>query len=264
METKERGLSPAAIVAVLFGLLTIGAGGKALFGNVPVENAVPFVLWFNFIAGFAYVAAGFGLFWRQSWAVRLSIAIFVMTVLVTLAFFSPHGFWRRLRVADRRRDQPARWSGPSFSLLRCVHLRGFAKLRMIGMFDRSPPYQGEKAMLCPLPHGLAARKPLRTYRRDPERRERGDNSACASSAMGLAPCFGSLVAVAFPVAMSILQFGDLERMLFHSVLLTVAQMWVGDLSNQIWQDGVRPSARSSRLPLSRSGARSGDCRGRCR
>ncbi|WP_246040416.1 hypothetical protein [Roseovarius arcticus] len=75
---------------VLFGLLTILAGGRALFGGADaraaVGNAVPFVLWFNFLAGFAYVGAGAGLFFRRSWAVRLSIGILVATILVMIAF----------------------------------------------------------------------------------------------------------------------------------------------------------------------------------
>lgn len=42
------------------------------------------------------------------------------------------------------------------------------------------------------------------------------------------PYFGSLVAVIFPLVMSILQFGDLQRTLLLAALLTVAQMWVAN------------------------------------
>lgn len=90
MDNRRWGLIIAAAVAVLFGLLTIFAGGRALFGGIEaraaVGDAVPFVLWFNFFAGFAYVAAGVGLFLRRPWAVRLSIAILVATILVMIAF----------------------------------------------------------------------------------------------------------------------------------------------------------------------------------
>ena len=90
MQRKSWGLIIAAIVAVLFGLLTIGSGGRALFGGAEaraaVGDAVPFVLWFNFLAGFAYVTAGVGLFLRRSWAVRLSMAILFATILVMVAF----------------------------------------------------------------------------------------------------------------------------------------------------------------------------------
>jgi hypothetical protein len=90
MAERRWGVIIAAGVATLFGLLTIMAGGRALFGGVEaraaVGDAVPFVLWFNFLAGFFYVLAGVGLFARQSWAARLSIAIFFATILVLIAF----------------------------------------------------------------------------------------------------------------------------------------------------------------------------------
>ncbi len=90
MKNRRWGLIIAAVVATLFGLLTIFAGGRALFGGVEaraaVGDAVPFVLWFNFLAGFFYIVAGVGLFARRNWAVRLSIAILVATILVMVAF----------------------------------------------------------------------------------------------------------------------------------------------------------------------------------
>lgn len=49
-------------------------------------NAVDFVLWFNFGAGFAYVLAGIGLLMRYRWAVVLSIVIAATTVVVFFAF----------------------------------------------------------------------------------------------------------------------------------------------------------------------------------
>ncbi len=90
MDNKRWSLIIVATVAVLFGLLTVLSGGRALFGSAEaraaVGDAVPFVLWFNFVVGFAYVAAGVGLFLRRPWAVRLSIAILFATVLVMVAF----------------------------------------------------------------------------------------------------------------------------------------------------------------------------------
>lgn len=84
------GMRIAAGVAVLFGLLTIVSGGRALFGGpearAAVGDAVPFVLWFNTLAGFAYVVAGGGLFARQGWAVWLSAAILMATLAVFAAF----------------------------------------------------------------------------------------------------------------------------------------------------------------------------------
>ena len=79
-----------ALIAIIFGIVTIIVGGKTLFGGAEVRaaagNIVPFVLWFNFVAGFAYVIAGFGLFWWKRWAAQLSAAIAVSTMAVFIAF----------------------------------------------------------------------------------------------------------------------------------------------------------------------------------
>ncbi len=79
-----------ALVAVGFGLLTIKEGGATLLGNeaalAAAGNYVPFVLWFNFAAGFAYVIAGVGLWLRQRWAVWLAIAIASATAITFCAF----------------------------------------------------------------------------------------------------------------------------------------------------------------------------------
>ena len=80
----------AAVVAVAFGILTVIVGGQTLFGS-PVTraaagNIVPFVLWFNFFAGFAYIAAGFGLFLWKNWAALLSAVIAIATLGVFVAF----------------------------------------------------------------------------------------------------------------------------------------------------------------------------------
>ncbi len=78
----------AAIVAVVFGLATIKAGGSVLFGDgaQAAGRIVGFVLWFNFLAGFAYVAAGAGLWLLRRWAALLAAAIAASTVLVFAAF----------------------------------------------------------------------------------------------------------------------------------------------------------------------------------
>jgi hypothetical protein len=88
--TQSNSLKAAAIVALVFGALTVFSGGRALFGGTEAQaavgNAVGFVLWFNFLAGFAYMLAGVGLFLRHPPAVWISIAIFVSTALVGLGF----------------------------------------------------------------------------------------------------------------------------------------------------------------------------------
>ena len=90
-----RGVSIRAmsLVAVGFGLLTLKEGGTILFGDAGARaaagNYVPFVLWFNFLAGFAYVVAGIGLWRQQRWAAWLAVAIAAATALV-FAVFGAH------------------------------------------------------------------------------------------------------------------------------------------------------------------------------
>lgn len=79
-----------ALAAVLFGIMTIKSGGQVLFGNefyrVASGNYVPFVLWFNFLAGFAYLVAGLGVALHKSWATWLSLLIAGSTLLIFTAF----------------------------------------------------------------------------------------------------------------------------------------------------------------------------------
>lgn len=80
----------AAVVAIVFGLATIRAGGSVLLGVPGAVDAagdyVGFVVWFNTIAGFAYVVAGIGFWLRRRWAVGLAAAIAAATVGVFAAF----------------------------------------------------------------------------------------------------------------------------------------------------------------------------------
>ncbi len=79
-----------AVIAILFGALTLKAGGTALFGGpearAAVGNAVPFVLWFNTMAGLAYILAGIGLWLGRPWAAYLAWLIALATLAVFAAF----------------------------------------------------------------------------------------------------------------------------------------------------------------------------------
>ena len=93
------------LIAIGFGLMTIREGGAVLFydgaGRDAAGSYVPFVLWFNFLAGFAYVIAGVGLWMRRRWATWLAMAIAVATALVFLAFgvhVALGGAWERRTV----------------------------------------------------------------------------------------------------------------------------------------------------------------------
>jgi len=88
-------LRVAAGVAVIFGLLTVVSGGRALFGGpaavAAVGDAVPFVLWFNFLSGFVYVLAGLGLALGRRWAVMLSAGL-AATIAAVFALFGLYIF----------------------------------------------------------------------------------------------------------------------------------------------------------------------------
>ncbi len=87
---RPLGIWVAAVIAVVFGLLTIKSGGSVLFidgiARKEAGNYVPLVLWFNFLMGFFYLVAGAGLFLRKKWAMWLSVAIVVSTAAVFAVF----------------------------------------------------------------------------------------------------------------------------------------------------------------------------------
>ncbi|WGV18228.1 hypothetical protein [Fuscovulum ytuae] len=86
MPARRKPLTAVAVVAIVFGLLTIVSGSRALFGGADMGAVVPFVLWFNFLAGFAYIIAGLGLWYRTGWAPGLAIAITLATGAIFAMF----------------------------------------------------------------------------------------------------------------------------------------------------------------------------------
>lgn len=87
---RPRWTATVSTVCVLFGLLTVITGALALFGGeltqAAVGDAVPFVLWFNFLAGFLYVLAGVGLYRSHPRAAHLAVFIAAATVVVLVLF----------------------------------------------------------------------------------------------------------------------------------------------------------------------------------
>jgi len=75
---------------VAFGLATIVEGGSVLLGGPAARaeagHVVPFVLAFNFAAGFVYVAAGAATLAGRAWAAWLALALASSTLLVFAAF----------------------------------------------------------------------------------------------------------------------------------------------------------------------------------
>ena len=84
------GLKVIAVIAILFGLLTLKSGGAVLFidgaDRIAAGNYIPFVLWSNFILGFFYIIAGVGIWLQKSWATWLAIIITVATLIVFVSF----------------------------------------------------------------------------------------------------------------------------------------------------------------------------------
>ena len=89
METSNI-LRAVAILGLVFGLATLFSGGAVLFGPEEAREKagafIPWVVWFNFLAGFAYVAAGAGLWLTRRWAAWLAAGIAAATLLALLGF----------------------------------------------------------------------------------------------------------------------------------------------------------------------------------
>jgi len=118
---RSRALTIAAAVAVIFGLLTIVSGARALFGGVDMGAVVPFVLWFNFVAGFAYVLTGIGLWRGTNWAPMLSLGIAAATAAVFAAFLwhvGSGGAWE-IRTMGAMILRTGIWIAIAILALRC-------------------------------------------------------------------------------------------------------------------------------------------------
>ena len=76
----------AGAAAIAFGLVTLISGGSALFGLVDMGAVVPFVLWFNFLAGFAYVIGGRLLMIGHRLALPVALTILIATATVFAVF----------------------------------------------------------------------------------------------------------------------------------------------------------------------------------
>jgi len=82
-----------SLIAIVFGLLTLKEGGTVIFdigsARQTAGNFVPYVVWFNFLSGLFYIAAGIGLWIQKRWAVSLSIALLI-GIVITYIFFGIH------------------------------------------------------------------------------------------------------------------------------------------------------------------------------
>jgi hypothetical protein len=82
-----------SLTAVVFGLLTLKEGGAVIFdigsARQTAGNFVPYMVWFNFLSGFFYIAAGIGLWMQKRWALYLSVAVLI-SIVIAYIFFGVH------------------------------------------------------------------------------------------------------------------------------------------------------------------------------
>ena len=64
-------------------MLFVDGAGRAAAGNF-----LPFIVWFNFLAGFAYIAGAAGLALWRAWITPLAFAIALATIAVFIVFGS--------------------------------------------------------------------------------------------------------------------------------------------------------------------------------
>ena len=106
-----------AAVAFVFGLTSVFSGGQVLFGDEAMRVAAgkytPFVVWFNFLAGFAYVAAAVGIARGRPWAANLSFWIAAATAVTFFYFvlFVLIGTPFEMRTVGAMTLRTALWAG---------------------------------------------------------------------------------------------------------------------------------------------------------
>ncbi len=80
----------AAVIAVLFGLATLGAGVSVLAGADPGYLVFRPLLLFNTAMGLAYVGAGLAMRWRPQAGANAAIVIAALNLLVLAAIVVLH------------------------------------------------------------------------------------------------------------------------------------------------------------------------------
>ncbi len=111
-----------ALITAIFGLLTLKSGGEVLFvdgaGREAAGRYVPFVVWFNFLAGFAYIAGSVGLALWRPWVKPLAytIAGLTMAVFAALGIHILMGGVYEIRTVGAMTLRCVVWLGVAFSV----------------------------------------------------------------------------------------------------------------------------------------------------
>lgn len=109
------GIWLVSLLAALFGLLTIKSGGAVLFfdgeARQAAGNYVPFVLWFNFCAGFVYVVTAIVLWLMRPWSAWLAslLAVSTLTVFAALGVYILNGGEYEMRTVGAMSLRSAVW-----------------------------------------------------------------------------------------------------------------------------------------------------------
>lgn len=110
------GIWLVSLLAVLFGLLTLKSGGEVLFIDGAAREAaghyVPFVLWFNFCAGFVYIVTAIALWLLRPWSAWLAIllAVSTLTVFAALGVYILNGGEYEMRTVGAMGLRSAVWT----------------------------------------------------------------------------------------------------------------------------------------------------------
>lgn len=117
-------LKVMAGAALIFGIMTLFSAGSVLFGPEKARDLagdiVPFIVWFNFAAGFFYIIAAMGMWLKWDWAAGLSFMIALATGLAALAFvfYINSGKAFEMRTVGALIFRTGFWAGISFALHR--------------------------------------------------------------------------------------------------------------------------------------------------
>lgn len=112
------------VFGFIFGIITLYSGGSVLFGPQEARDSagayIPFVVWFNFLAGGVYIVAAAGLWLRKRWGILLAIAISASTVFVAVVFAYTimQGADFEMRTVGAMAIRASVWAGLAFACLK--------------------------------------------------------------------------------------------------------------------------------------------------